>query len=350
MSNLNDLREKFKRLLQLLQIGLREYGYIKKGQVFIRCVNGLNHKLDFQFEKIRNRDIGSLRLYVSLEYPEIDNLKSELFCGEYSYKTNIFQQDLNFLQGENVFRSFNFNLETNEQLLSELIMYCIINNVLPLYQDYYSTTLDILKAFEDDRPEIRYHLSSNQGNDEYYLTWALIALCNNYIEEANSILSLFNSFCKDERKKSIVAEYFSKYAYLKKQNQSVYLELSTKHIYIRPSIDLIKKQILQFDGIRLYFMILHNTISKDYLQVIGGPAEFALEVRLYINDEYKHYRAERFVDSNEEKKVLFGVDLMQIPLKQILDFKQVIEIIETYNNNGVLNSNYNWLDISSYFG
>lgn len=350
MSELADLKAKYKSVLQLIQSDLKEYDYKRKGDTFIRCNNELTQKLVFQFEKIRNRNIGSLRLYVSLEHPEIDKLKSELFDGKYKYKTNIFYLDINFLQGENVFRSFNFNLETDGKLLSELIIYCLLKNIFPLYQEHYSNALGVMKAFEENRTEIRNHFCSNQGNDEYYLTWALIALCNNYLDEAKSILKFFNSSCKEEQKKNIIAEHFNRIVDLKEQDKSVYLELSTGKIYVSPNMKLIEKQILQFDGIRVYFMLLHNSISGDYLQVAGGPSEFVLEVRMHGVNECKHYRAEKNLDSHEEKSVLLGTGLMQTPLKQILSFQQILEIVEIYLKNEQLNSNYSWFDMSSYFG
>ena len=101
------------------------------------------------------------------------------------------------------------------------------------------------------------------------------------------------------------------------------------------------------DGLRIYYLILDDSVGGNYLQIAGGSGEYTLEIRLYHGQEYTHYRAEAKSENTQMRTIFYGYTNMTLQTNQVLPFGQVCEIVSGYLAGQELHSAYRWtvLDI-----
>ena len=116
---------------------------------------------------------------------------------------------------------------------------------------------------------------------------------------------------------------------------------------ILPRKEEIKKALLKLDGINTYFLILEETEKGDYLQIAGGSGQFTVEIRIYHNQGYQHYRGQTRNEDKRVKKILYGQGYLTLLVCEVLSIEQAYEISCAYLIGQELHKNYNWkqLDI-----
>ena len=110
------LQERFRDLLEIMATFLEHQGYKqsrKKGE-FHRPVSGKIIKLRMVLSsRMRGGRVGEIRIFLALEYPELEKIVSLLKEEAYQKGGNLFSQDIGLFCGERIYRSFCFSVDSD---------------------------------------------------------------------------------------------------------------------------------------------------------------------------------------------------------------------------------------------
>lgn len=340
-------KKKFVELLEIMESFLGEKGF-KKGRKrgkYYRYVFGKIIKIEFVLSRImRGGKLGEIRVFIALEYPEVEKLVCILKNEECKKEEDIFCQDIGIFCGEMAYHAFNFCSDSNMQYIAIAIKDMLLESVFPLINDYESDE-KILDKFEDAGISWRQnYFSGEPANTDFYLRWISLCILNGYIYEAAAILGHIPSYYNLD--KEITKERLEVICLDKKQTKSFCLLVGNK-ITINPNQHEIRSGLFELDGLYTYFLILQEPVKGNDLQISGGSGEFIVEIRIYDEQGYQHYRGETRNNNREIKNILYGGGYLNLQACQVLSIDQVYEIACKYLENEELHKDYEWkiLDI-----
>ena len=339
------LKEKFESLIGLMELFFLQNGYQKcrkKGE-YKKCVTEKMIKMSIVRDRvIRSKSVWEIRIYVSVEYPKVEEMVSVLQGESYKKGNNIFVQDIGLFCGEGTPHAFYLHSESGVERLADVMSTFLIQNVFPMLSDY-EDDKKLLHIFENHDISWRYiYFSGGRGSINFYLRWMSLCILNGYINEAFAILENIPKRYGLSKETELVKERMKVLCAGKKQVDSFFL-LIDEDVKINPGEEDIRKGLFKLDGLRKYFFILQESSQGNYFQVAGGSGEFIAEIRIYNQEGYNHYRAETRRKEKDLKKIFFGDDYLSIPICQVLSIKQTYEIACNFLATQKLHENYNWI-------
>ncbi len=119
---------------------------------------------------------------------------------------------------------------------------------------------------------------------------------------------------------------------------------------INPTKQQILDEISVLDGVDNSFIILEND-TESYIQVGGGPEEFTVEVRVYINsNDFTHWKAEyQQSDGIVLRTLSISGASVKIPASQILNIETVQRLFMEFADGVLLSTKVTWVNITSMF-
>jgi len=338
------LRDKYLEFLNLISSDLSELGFIKKRkkEVFYCEINN-KIKTIVEFIMTKRRDIGEIVVKVSVEYPELNELLTELT--HYNFKrNNIFSTYICNLPDVNLTGDFVFCEDTNMVYLSEMVADLLKNKVI-LYLMEYDNDISIIKMFEHYNRNISV-LYSSKGKlvVDYYLIWAGLCILNNLCNEATMIMHYAMTKVQDTETKGYLLE-IEEIVKCKEQKNAWYLKTPKEEIFIEPTIEEIKEFLYALDGNIHSYIIIENSLTHNYVQIAGASGEFIVEIREYNGNDYKHYRYKKKTEDNNKRNLLFQGRFMQVRVSEIVHFKEVLKALGYLNNEYIISED-NWEDIT----
>lgn len=342
------LKKKFEVLLKIMELFFREQGYHKsrkKGEYY-KIVSGRIIKCSIVLSRImKGGNLGEIRIFIALEYPEVEKLVSMLKNEQYKKGKNIFCQDIGIFCGERAYHAFNFCGDSNMEYIGITMREILVQYIFPAIRDYENDD-KILDKFEDDNTSWRAnYFSGGHANIDFYLRWISLCILNGYIRETAIILENIPDYYRLDREIEAIKDGLGGVCLDKKQVDSFYLFVNNK-IRINPDKKEIKKGLLQLDGINTYFLILEETTKGNYLQIAGGSGEFTVEIRMYDDHGYQHYRSETRSEDKSARKILYGESYLSLQVCQVLSIQQSYEIACKFLIDQKLHENYNWIKLN----
>lgn len=341
------LKKKYEDLLNYMEPFFFQEGYQKQRKKGEYCRHVANKiiKIKIVLSTImRGGTLGEIRVFIALEYPELEKLVSTLKQEPYKKGNNIFCQDIDLFCGENSYHAFNFFDDSNMEYIGDVIKE-ILSRYIFLIISKYEDDKYIIKKFEcEDTSWRKNYFSGGHADIDFYLRWISLCLMNGYVQETLKILENIPSFYNLDKEVKNVKKNLEYLCRDKKQSDSFYLLVNNK-IKINPAKEEIKKYILMLDGLKIYYIILENA-SNGYLQIAGGPGEFVVEIRTHSDTGDNHYRAEKDDYDDRMKKILYGSNYMELQVCQVLSICQVFEIVDKYVLNQELHEGYNWIKLN----
>lgn len=341
------LKKKYEDLLNFMEPFFSQEGYQKQRKKGEYCRHVANKIIKIKIvlgATMRGGTLGEVRVFVALEYPQIEKLVSALKQEPYKNGSNIFCQDIDLFCGENSYHAFNFFDDSNMEYIGNVIKEILFRNIF-LKISKYEDDKYIIKKFEcEDTSWRKNYFSGGHADINFYLRWISLCVINGYIRETLKILENIPTFYDLDKDVQNVKKNLEYLCRDKKQSNSFYLLINNK-IRINPTMEKIKKNILMLDGLNVYYLILENT-SNGYLQIAGGPGEFVVEIRIYDDTGDNHYRAEKYDYDDRMKKILYGSNYMELQVRQVLSIYQVFEIVDKYILNQELHESYNWIKLN----
>ncbi len=126
----------------------------------------------------------------------------------------------------------------------------------------------------------------------------------------------------------------------------MYLQLEDGTIIENPT----KKQIQNKIYSLINSIIVLENIDGNYIQAGGGKEEFTVEVRIYSNNDFSHWKAEgNQKESNERRIINISGSNVQITKNQVLDRDTVFALFESFYDGTLLSDIVCWGDITSMF-
>lgn len=342
------LKKKYEEFLEIMESILKRQGYQKsrkKGE-YHKSISGKIMKIRIVLSSVmRSGTLGEIRAFVALEYPELEKMVSTLKEERYKKGNNLFSQDIGLLCGERLYYALHFSCDSNMEYVGAAMGAKLVDYVFPVMSDY-EDDKNIMHKFECDNVIWRNnYFSGDHADFDYYVRWISFCLLYGYIREAFLILDNIPKFYHLDKDIEKMKERLKVLCLGREQADSVYL-LVNNRIKINPEIAEIKKGLHILDGLKSYFLILEESKKGNYLQIAGGSGEYTVEVRLYSNQEYDHYRAETKNKNIEVKRVLYGGSCLSLQTSQVLSIDQVYEIICKYLTDQELHGNYDWVKVN----
>lgn len=344
------VRKKFDELMGVMERLLGQEGYQKgrKKGTYHRTVSGKVIKLSLVLSSVRQHgNLGEISILAALEYPAVEEMVAALRGEQYKKGTNIFEQQIGALcDKSNVF--IPFSGDSNMEAVGVMIQAYLARYVFPLMY-VYEDDEKILDKFAGKTTASRWHYSSmSESHINFYLKWISLCVLTGHIHEAFIILQNVPKWDRNESEiaMEVYKDRLNAICSGRRQVQSRYL-LFDKRVFINPGKEELEKAILELDGLRLYYLILDDSVGGNYLQIAGGSGEYTLEIRLYHGQEYTHYRAESKSENSQMRTIFYGHANMTLQTNQVLSFGQVCEIVSGYLAGQELHSAYRWtvLDI-----
>lgn len=112
----------------------------------------------------------------------------------------------------------------------------------------------------------------------------------------------------------------------------------------------LKNCLMKINGTTNSYAVLERQ-DGSYIQVGGGPIEFIVEIRKYLEDgDFIHYRASnRNPDSSGAKHLVISGAVVAVQSNQILFLEEVILLFNSYLNDDELSSFVDWVNITEMF-
>lgn len=338
------VRKKFDELVRIMEQLLTQDGYQKgrKKGTYYKMVSGKIMKLRMILNSVRrNGNLGEVKIFAALEYPEVEKMVSALMDEQYQKGTDIFQKDVGLLCGEQSYKAFHFSGDSNMEYVGAMMRTFLVQSVFPIMCTYEDDG-KILDRFACDDTIWRWGYSDDIT---FYLKWVSLCALTGHIREAFVVLENTPTHLPFKQKIEIktVRDRLSRLCSVLglEQRPSCYL-LAQKKVKINPGKEAIEKEILKLDGLSAYYLVLEDSIRRDYLQIAGGSGEYTVEIRLYDGEEYMHYRAETKREDTQEKKIFYGQGFLTLQAAEVLSFGQVYEIVCCYFEMQKLHSGYRW--------
>lgn len=340
------LQEKFRDLLEIMATFLEHQGYKqsrKKGE-FHRPVSGKIIKLRMVLSsRMRGGRVGEIRIFLALEYPELEKIVSLLKEEAYQKGGNLFSQDIGLFCGERIYRSFCFSVDSDMEYVGMMIKEILIQNVFPGITDYEEDS-KIIDKFQSDTTSWRNtYFSGGRVNPDFYIRWVALCILNGYIKEAFVILSNIPGHYGLEKDIQVIKGRLPLLCSDREQKDSFYLLIKNK-IKINPEAEDIKRAINTLDGLHVYYMLVETAKQGSYLQIAGGSGEYTVEIRRRTDDGDCHCRAELKREEPEEKRILYGERELLLQKNQVLSIDKVYEIACKYLDQE-LQEDYFWREL-----
>ncbi len=344
------VRKKFDELLGVIERLLGREGYQKgrKKGTYQRMVSGRLIKLRMMLSSVRQHgNLGEISIFAALEYPAVEEMVSALKGEQYKKGTDIFEQQIGELcEKSNVF--IPFSGDSNMESVGAMIQAYLVRYVFPLMR-VYEDDEKILDKFAGKTTAWQWHYSSMSKSDiHFYLKWMSLCVLTGHLREAFIVLQNIPKryLNASEMAMEVLKDRLSALCANRQQVKSRYL-LFDERVFTNPGKEELEKAILEMDGLRIYYLILDDSVGGNYLQIAGGSGEYTLEIRLYHGQEYTHYRAEAKSENTQMRTIFYGYTNMTLQTNQVLSFGQVCEIVSGYLAGQELHSAYRWtvLDI-----
>lgn len=341
------VKKKYEEFLEIMELFLNQQGYQKsrkKGE-YHKAVSGKIIKIRIVLNSVRNSgDLGEIRVFAALEYPELEKIVSILKETQYKKGNNLFKHDIMQLSGDLSYYALNVTGNSNMKNVAAALRNQLVYNVFPII-DKYEDDKKILDDFESYDTPWRYDYFSAERAIDFYLRWiALCVLCG-YINEAFAVLEFIPRFRGLEKEKKVFKDRLKVLCSEKEQVKSSYLLVNDYSVYINPGKEEVRNGLFRLDGLRIYFLILEDSKQGNYLQIAGGSGEYTVEIRLYNSQGYVHYRAETENEEQGMKKIFYGGGYLDIQACQVLSMDQTYEIACQYLLEQELHKNYNWVEL-----
>ena len=84
----------------------------------------MNIHLHRDLTRMRGGKVGEIRIFLALEYPELEKIVSLLKEEPYQKGSNLFFQDIGLFCGEKIYRSFCFSVESDMEYMGRLPLLC----------------------------------------------------------------------------------------------------------------------------------------------------------------------------------------------------------------------------------
>lgn len=340
-------KKKFEEFLAIMEIFFVQQGYQKskkKGE-YHKSVSGKIIKIRIVLSSVKSGgNLGEIRAFISLEYPELEKMTSILKEIQYKKGNDLFIQDIALFCGERSYYALNFSTHSNMKNVAIAMEVKLVQYVFPL-MDKYEEDEKIFNDFENYDTSWRYdYFSVGHVDIDFYLRWISLCVLHRYIKESFIILENIPSSFGLETKKEEIKNKLKVLCSTKEQANSFYL-LIGDDIYINPKEDDIRNGLFQLDGLRKYFLILEDSKRGNYLQIAGGSGEYIVEIRLYNSQGYVHYVARTESKEQNMKKIFYGEGYLDIQASQVLSIKEAYEIACKYLLDQGLHKNYNWVKL-----
>lgn len=337
------LRNKYLDFLNFISKELSELGFVRKRkkEVFYCEINNKIKKIEFIMTK--RRDIGEIIVSVSVEYPQLNELITELTHHNLK-RSNIFSTYICNLPDMNLTSDFVFCDDTNMAYFSEMVAVLLKDKVIPYLMEY-ENDICIIKMFEYNN-RIMSALYSSKGKlvIDYYLIWAGLCILNNLCCEAAMILHYAMSKVQEPEIKKYLLE-IEELTKCREQKNVWYLKTPKEKIFIDPSIKEIKEFLYTLDGNIHSYIIIENSITHNYIQIAGASGEFIVEVREHSGNDYKHYRYKKKTEDNSKRNLPFQGGFMQVRVNEIINLKEILKVLDYLKNEYTINED-NWDDIT----
>lgn len=341
------VKKKYEEFLGIMELFFNQQGYQKnrkKGE-YHKDISGKIIKIRIVLSSVKNSgNLGEIRVFVALEYPELEKIVSILKEVQYRKGNNLFTRDVALLCGERVYYALNFFSDSNMENVAVALKTKLVQHVFPLMSEY-ECDEKIFDDFESYDTPWRYdYFSVGRVDKDFYLRWISLCVLYGYINEAFVILENIPDSYGLETEKETIKYKLKEICSVKEQESSFYL-LVADDIYINPEEEKLRKGLFRLDGLREYFLILENSKQGNYLQIAGGSGEYTVEIRLYNSQGYVHYRAETENEEQGMKKIFYGGGYLEIQACQVLSMDQAYEIACQYLLDQELHKNYNWVEL-----
>ena len=83
----------------------------------------MNIHLHRDLTRMRGGKVGEIRIFLALEYPELEKIVSLLKEEPYQKGSNLFFQDIGLFCGEKIYRSFCFSVESDMEYMGMMAGY-----------------------------------------------------------------------------------------------------------------------------------------------------------------------------------------------------------------------------------
>lgn len=341
------LQEKFRDLLEIMAIFFESQGYKqsrKKGE-YHRAVSGKIIKFRIVLSsKMRSGRVGEIRIFIALEYPELERIVSMLKEEPYKKGGNLFSQDIGLFCGERIYRGFCFSVDSNMEYVGMMIKEILLQNVFPGIIDYEEDSKIMEKFESDNTPWRNTYFAGDRANLDFYLRWISLCILNGYINVIFIILNNIPDYYGLKKEIEVMKGRLPLLCSDREQKDSFYLLIKNR-IKMNPGAEDVKKAINGLDGLHVYYMLLESSKQGSYLQIAGGSGEYTVEIRRRTDEGYCHYRAEMKREDSKEKKILYGGRELTLQISQVLPIDKVYEIACRYLTTQELHEDYFWKEL-----
>jgi len=152
-------------------------------------ISGKIIKLRMILSSVRQRgNLGEIRIFIALEYPEVEKIVSALKEEQYQKGSNIFEQDIGLFCGKQSYAAFHISSDSNMESVAAMIRACLVQFVFPLMCAYEEDG-KILDKFACNNMAGRWGYCSGGTLDvNFYLKWISLCVLTGHIHEAFIVL------------------------------------------------------------------------------------------------------------------------------------------------------------------
>ena len=337
------LKDRYDDFLTLAGEKLSGVGYRKdrKKGLFLSESEGKVRRIEFRMRK--KGDIGNIDVLVSVEYPLLNGLISQI-TSENLKGTRMFDTYAENLPGIRMPNGFTFCEDTDMEYLTEMLADLINDRVVPFFSRF-DSDISMIRMFERNQIWYKGDAENGKKSQDYYFRWAGLCFLNHFYQEGLEILK----YASLERNVPEIKQYWpeiEKMVENGKQRDSWYLKTTTDQICVSPSDEEIEEYLYGLDGRLHSFIVMINPATQNYIQAAGASGEFIVEVREYHGEDYIHYRYCRRQGEGGVRKLPCQFGFMKVSENEVVSRREAVRILLEYLRHGSMYHKEDWKDIT----